>query len=442
MMKKLAAILVLGAVIFGGIFTGCSPSAVLQESALRNVGRPAPTAPKSGVVTVGDVSDTTAHTLVLTSFGQRASGALFTVTSEDCTSDWTLPVRQATNSLTSTFTLINNNTWTTCSFALYAWGTRDAEISLDSTRIAVWPLTYSAEPPDTIIPPPPDTITPPPPPDTGTVAPWIVEDFRTYTDIEHFITDPRGLYSAEYLPSLATLRTQSVIDLSTGVAGSDRSLRYDFRDRTNDGGTGTIGRCTSYTLGYNMDFRTVPGYVSPQKEIWVEIVYKTSSHWTNEAPAEWGCTSNSDYKFTFARVFGQDGRFTFILGNTYDNNVYSSVPYGSVDELAWQAYAGIKSTSATRRQAAVPFDGQWHTLRYHVKLNTDGTANGRIAVWFDGQRFRDDGVGAPGYTGPPLNITASDLYALALGRNLNQGPAQAQSLWWGRIAVWRTNPGW
>ena len=34
------------------------------------------------------------------------------------------------------------------------------------------------------------------------------------------------------------------------------------------------------------------------------------------------------------------------------------------------------------------------------------------------------------------------LYGVALGRNINQGPDHLQSLWWGRIRAWDTNPGW
>jgi len=29
-----------------------------------------------------------------------------------------------------------------------------------------------------------------------------------------------------------------------------------------------------------------------------------------------------------------------------------------------------------------------------------------------------------------------------LGRNMNQGPAQPTSVWWGRIQAWNQNPGW
>jgi len=29
-----------------------------------------------------------------------------------------------------------------------------------------------------------------------------------------------------------------------------------------------------------------------------------------------------------------------------------------------------------------------------------------------------------------------------LGRNLNQGPEEPMSVWWGRIRIWERTPGW
>jgi len=29
-----------------------------------------------------------------------------------------------------------------------------------------------------------------------------------------------------------------------------------------------------------------------------------------------------------------------------------------------------------------------------------------------------------------------------MGRNMNAGPSQNQSIWWGLIRVFKTNPGW
>lgn len=99
---------------------------------------------RNAAVTVAP-GDTLDYKLVLTSFGNRATGALFTVTASG--GGWQRPIRQATTTLTTDFKLINTTDWTTSTFKLYAWGTRSPAISKDSTLIATWTVNRSVGPP-------------------------------------------------------------------------------------------------------------------------------------------------------------------------------------------------------------------------------------------------------------------------------------------------------
>lgn len=89
--------------------------------------------------------DTLNYKLNLTNFGPSATGAQFTVTASG--GGWTRPIRQATTTLSTDFKLINTTAWTTSTFKLYAWGTRGATISRDSTLIATWTVNRSVGPP-------------------------------------------------------------------------------------------------------------------------------------------------------------------------------------------------------------------------------------------------------------------------------------------------------
>lgn len=90
--------------------------------------------------------DSLAYKVILTSFGQRATGALFTV--HTTATGWNVrPVRQATTTLTTNFLLANTTGWSTATFRLYAWGTNGTVVSKDSTLIATWTVNRSVGPP-------------------------------------------------------------------------------------------------------------------------------------------------------------------------------------------------------------------------------------------------------------------------------------------------------
>lgn len=236
------------------------------------------------------------------------------------------------------------------------------------------------------------------------VTPWLLEDFSTYTSTSDMLSDPRGIYSvAEDVNT-----SQMALDTTVGYGSSTKSMRYDFPDRTGTGGSGNTGRCSDYTIGRNI---TLPSHITTQ--MWVEWVMKTSSGFTTVAPSGWGCTTAAAYKFAFGRT--DVSRFQMvpgIFGNEY------TLGYPGNEEPADYA------------ETWDPFDASWHVYRiwYGLGSGTGGTA------------MLVDGVNVKSFTG--VSPTASYVYGLALGRNINQGPAALSSVYWGKIAVYNTDPGW
>lgn len=249
----------------------------------------------------------------------------------------------------------------------------------------------------------------PAPFDANEPAPWLEEDFSTYASTSQMLADPRGIYSVT--EDVAT--SQMTLDTSVGVTslGLTQSMRYDFPDRTSEGGSGTTGRCTDYTIGRNI---TLP---APVPDVWIEVIARFDPSFTTVAPSAWGCTSAAAYKFVFGRT--QTSRFNLVLAI-----------FGGEYTFGWPA----NSEPADWPETWNAFDGAWHQYRMHFKVSTPSTAaNGAAELWVDG-------VALQNFT----NIVESNpaIYGIALGRNMNQGPGAAESMWWGRVRAWNADPLW
>lgn len=245
-------------------------------------------------------------------------------------------------------------------------------------------------------------VAPPVPEPTGP-APVLVEDFSSYADLAQFLTNPRGIYSTLSAASEGNeVFGRDHFSLSSpGYDGSPHALRLTFPDRT-----ASSGRCHDYSVGVNL---TLP---APAQEVWVEVTAMYSANFTTRAPVAWSCASNPDHKFIFGRVSGS-GRFGLNVG-TGGNQWTWGYPGNENNEFGGPAQ---------------PFDGQWHTYRLHMRAGSAGAAT----FWYDGALVRR-------FTN--IATTASNIYGLAIGRNLNQGPAAPQSLTVGRVRVYTANPGW
>jgi hypothetical protein len=241
------------------------------------------------------------------------------------------------------------------------------------------------------------------------LQPWLAEDFGTYLSTVDLLADPRHIYSVG--EDLGT--GQIALDPTTGYGTSTQSMRYTFPDRTTDS-----TRCGDYPIGRNINLPSVV------KEVWVEVYVKFSANFQTLAPGAWGCTSNAEYKFIFGRTDG-GSRFNLNAG-TYGNAWTFGIPF---DEQG----AGGTPPNVVAGADRV-WDGQWHQYRLYFKVSSaSGVSDGAARFYLDGTLIKS-------YANVAINDT--DIYGVALGRNMNQGPAQPSYVWWGRIRIWNQNAGW
>lgn len=244
----------------------------------------------------------------------------------------------------------------------------------------------------------------------GGVTPLLLEDFSTYSSTANMIADPRGIYSTAEDVNTADM----VLDTSVGysAAGLTQSMRYDWPDRTGEGGSGTTGRCGDDTIGRNL---SLPSH---QTKIWVELIHKTQSTFKTLAPSAWACTSAAAYKTLFGRL--DVSRYNLVLGI-----------FGETADYTFSAGPGNQEPA----DYALTWnwvDGNWHI--YHMKFDLGTGSNGVCNLGVDNVNVKTNtGLSQGG---------ASYIYGIALGRNMNQGPGATQSEWWGRCTVYNTDPGW
>jgi len=237
---------------------------------------------------------------------------------------------------------------------------------------------------------------------------WLEEDFSGYATTAELLEYPNSIWSGPN-EDVAT-GSISLDQVAPPVGG--RSMRYTFRNRT-----GRRNLCHDYTIGRNIQFP------SPVREVWVEVWFKFSVGWETYVPECRGQSSNG-YKFLFGRV-RRGGRFAVIVGVHRSHNYSLEYPGGGT------AFHGRGPRPVAWERIT---DGNWHQLQQHLRISSrDGAADGVMET-------RIDGVVLRSFRNVP--VKASEIYGLALGRNLNQGPTREQSLWWGRIRAWNSDPGW
>ena len=276
--------------------------------------------------------------------------------------------------------------------------------------------------------------------------PMVLEDFSTYTGDANFLADPLGHFRVyeDVNPSRIHL------DPTVAYGGSSQSMRYDFPDRTND-----AGRCTDD--GVSRWLRIIPNSDAAPQHIWAELYYKFSQGFTQYAPASWNCQSGAAYKVLFGAVSAMDA--------THQNSRFQIVAGQGDLDLGWpdledavslttvaQSYSVLypaNKNAGGQGVVAVPgilqpnanslFDGNWHQIRVEWKVSSAlNVADGLARYWFDGVL----GFDSQAYPGFPLVINRGGIYALALGANMNQGPAALEHLWYGRIRIFTSDPGW
>lgn len=226
--------------------------------------------------------------------------------------------------------------------------------------------------------------------------PFLVEDFSTYTDFDHFLTDPNDWY-------LGRKRTeQMALDTVNLSPEGTQTLRYDFPQ---------VDGCTDYAIINELDLPSIG-------ELWLEAWVRFSANYTTVKEE---CSAGRyAYKFLLGRT--DVSRFQLVLGVNGDEFVMSG-PGGSTYELYH---------ASTDPAPSEYFDGQWHRYRMHWRMNGDGT--GTLQQWFDDRLVWEATAEID-----PEATTFSDLM---LGSNRNSGAPEAMSVWWGSIRLWQQNPGW
>jgi len=237
--------------------------------------------------------------------------------------------------------------------------------------------------------------------------PWI-ENLFDYADKTALLADrfnassnPDGAWSAA-TEDLNTARMSLIAEGPTG--GSGKSLRYTYPDNS-------AAPCHS---GFSIAIH--PQFPQNVAECWVEIYCRFSANFSTNVGAL--CPAAADLKFVFGRVNGGD-RFEMKVGTQNGLSTASKWPNDP---------AGVKLVS--NPSTVDYFDGEWHRWRMHMKVG----AAGIFKCWFDNTLWRNS-------INQPIT-TATYIYGLALGRNMNEGPLQAQTLDWGIYRVYNTDPGW
>ncbi|MEZ4586460.1 MAG: hypothetical protein R2909_08690 [Gemmatimonadales bacterium] len=241
---------------------------------------------------------------------------------------------------------------------------------------------------------------------SGSGAPWFEEDF-SYSSTSALLAYPNANWSGV---NEDVNKNRISLDASGPPVGG-KSMKYSFPDRTGD-----PNLCHDYTIGRNLKFP------STEREVWFEVWFKFQPGFETHVPACNGVSINA-YKFVFGRV--QSGRFGATVG------VYPNSHSYTIEAPSGQVFQGKGPSSIDYASIT---DGQWHLIQWHIRTSSsNGVANGYMETRIDGvvlQAASNIVVNEPG------------IYGIALGRNMNQGPIQAQALWWGRARAWRSSPGW
>jgi len=227
------------------------------------------------------------------------------------------------------------------------------------------------------------------------VTPFLIEDFSSYSSTPNMISDPRGIYNV--YEDVKNYRM--VLDTSVGYGASSQSLRYDYP------ANGDVA--WDYTISRQLALPSL-------SEIWIEVHVIFESTWSLDVPTAPG---GAAFKFLFVNINGSPGRWS--LEFEYGDNGRLSA-FGPAD-------AGGAFTLNGSNTSSDLFDGQWHTIRYHIRLASTDSHE----FWIDGN-----------YQGSKTGDTSSTFRAVSLARNLNKGPLNPQSLWWGLVEIYDQDPGW
>ncbi len=248
---------------------------------------------------------------------------------------------------------------------------------------------------------------PPAPPPDGNPTPWF-EEVWDYSSTAEMQGDPNGWL--EKNGDFVTLTT----GLSTPWGGTTA-----MRDSIVPGELLTSGE--PIVGGYDLEF---PRAATDQpREIWGEVYVRFSANWKTN----WGGSGNPDHKTLLVQNQNSSHRWSLKIGNRQGN--------GYACYTAADGAHGPDLIGANLDAPSQAWDGDWHRMRFHMKMGTQGGLDGRLACWFENTKYRDGDVGT--------NSTSSEYFEeIQLGRTLNQAPTETIWLEYGRVRFFIIDPGW
>lgn len=242
--------------------------------------------------------------------------------------------------------------------------------------------------------------------------------------------DPDQFASSDELrsPARNVYGRTDLLHLDTAVPrpGGASSMRYDFINQQPD---------NAITVG-----RRVP-LPSPVRELWVKAQLRWSKNFMNiqNPPTTPGWTYG--HKLLFGKSLATETSPNFRTSD--DHGVYrwsivlpgggsgaGSLPGSHVKIEAPSNVGGGQMIENKPFDCSSLFDEAWHVLKLHWRSDP-----GLYEAWIDGTQVAQQ----TGFTVHP----EIDIYQLLLGRNKDDGiESGTESIWWGKVEAWDTDPGW
>lgn len=210
------------------------------------------------------------------------------------------------------------------------------------------------------------------------------------------------------------------ISLLTGLTGTpwggSKALRCTFL---------ASGSGTDHQIGATLNMSSWSASAEPQ-EIWYEFYARPSANWTTDGPY----TAGGGPGHKFVLMFDEDettaGRWDIVQG-LFDS-------YVTAMNMAGQSNGADRVRNAVGGDTAANFwDGDWHLVRVHALMHPTA---GVFECMID-DTFSDIGSGVNTYRDGTKYFNK-----IALSRNINTGVASNQTLDFGPVSVYGTDPGW
>jgi len=248
-------------------------------------------------------------------------------------------------------------------------------------------------------------------------TPWIADDFSTYTSTTNLLANPLAIYSSLedvcgngcLTHDSGTIWLDQTVGLNVAGYHLTQSMRYDQPAAPACGQGLSVGRNV-----------VLP---ATTQDLWLELWVRFSEGWSTADPRATTC--DPGYKYIFGRITGASDRWA--LGIETQNNTFLSSYPGEPDVNTYITFTGPVAPGVPYAGFS-PQDGNWHRYRFYWSYST-----ATLKVWLDDRLALTQTGIAP---------TGTGLFGVALGRTMNSGPLSAQSIWWGLVQAFNTDPGW